>query len=287
MEWVIFATGKSKMATTNKSSAASRPIGIFDSGIGGLTVANAIQQVLPNESLVYFGDTAHLPYGDKSPDSIKYYSIRIAQFLLQQNCKMIVIACNTASALAYETVKDFVGGKVPVINVIDPVVEHVTSSKSVRKVGVIGTKGTIRSDIYAKKIHAKSKRLEVASLATPLLAPMIEEGFFDNRISRTVIASYLDSRKLSKIDALILACTHYPLIKKEVDEYYKSSIDIVDSAGVVAEHVKEVLKKTKSVAPKRKPVHRFFVSDFTRSFEESTKYFFKNRIHLEKKDLWT
>ncbi|MFM7726399.1 MAG: glutamate racemase, partial [Flavobacteriales bacterium] len=153
-------------------------------------------------------------------------------------------------------------------------------------VGVIGTKGTIRSDIYAKKLHARSKKLEVASLATPLLAPMIEEGFFDNRISRTVIASYLDSRKLAKIDALILACTHYPLIKKEVDEYYRSSVEIVDSAGVVAGHVKDLLKRSKSMAPKRRPTHRFFVSDFTRSFEESTKYFFKKGIHLEKKDLW-
>ena len=114
-----------------------QPIGIFDSGIGGLTVASAIQNLLPNESLVYFGDTAHLPYGDKSPDSIKYYSIRIAQFLLQQQCKMIVIACNTASSFAYETVKDFVGGKVPVVNVIDPVVAHVTRSKRTRKIGVI------------------------------------------------------------------------------------------------------------------------------------------------------
>ena len=201
-EWIIFDPF---MAKSIKTSASHRPIGIFDSGIGGLTVANAIQHVLPNESLVYFGDTAHLPYGDKSPDSIKYYSIRIAQFLMQQNCKMIVIACNTASALAFETVKDFIGGKVPVINVIDPVVDHVASSKKISKVGVIGTNGTIRSDIYAKKLHARSRKLEVASLATPLLAPMIEEGFFDNRISRTVIASYLDSRKLSKIDALILA----------------------------------------------------------------------------------
>ncbi|MFM2206527.1 MAG: hypothetical protein RL213_502 [Bacteroidota bacterium] len=274
-------------ASTNKSASSARPIGIFDSGIGGLTVANAIRQVLPKESLVYFGDTAHLPYGDKSSDSIKYYSIRIAQFLLQQHCKMIVIACNTASSFAYETVKEFVGGKVPVINVIDPVVEQVTRSKKHRKIGVIGTKGTVKSDIYAKKIHQRNRQLEVASLATPLLAPMIEEGFFDNKISRTVIASYLDSRKLSKIDSLILACTHYPLIKKEVEEYYKGSVEIVDSAGVVAGHVKDVLRKKKLLSAKRNPVHKFYVSDFTKSFEESTRYFFKNRIHLEKKDLWS
>jgi glutamate racemase len=274
------------MAKKRASGLATRPIGVFDSGIGGLTVANAIQKVLPNESLVYFGDTAHLPYGDKSPDSIKYYAIRISQFLLKQQCKMIVIACNTASAMAYETVKDFVGDAVPVVDVINPVVEHVTGVSGTRKIGVIGTKGTIKSDIYAKKIHSQNKKLEVASLATPLLAPMIEEGFFNNKISRTVIGSYLDSRKLAKIDSLILACTHYPLIKPEVEDYYKGKVRIVDSAGVVADRVKAVLSEKKLLAPKRKPVHHFYVSDFTKSFEESTRFFFRNKIHLEKKDIW-
>ena len=264
---------------------STQPIGVFDSGIGGLTVANAIQKVLPHESLVYFGDTAHLPYGDKSPDSIKYYSIRIAQFLMQKNCKMIVIACNTASSIAFETVKDFVGGKIPVVDVISPVVEIVTHNKNIHKVGVIGTKGTIKSDIYAKKIKAASKK-EVASLATYLLAPMIEEGFFNNKISRSVIASYLSSRKLAKVDALILACTHYPLIRKEVEEYYSNDVNIIDTAGVVADSVKEVLKKNKLLSKKKTPVHHFYVSDFTKSFEESTRFFFKSQIHLEKVDFW-
>ena len=265
---------------------SAQPIGVFDSGIGGLTVANAIQKVLPHESLIYFGDTAHLPYGDKSPDSIKYYAIRISQFLLERNCKMIVIACNTASSIAYETVKDFVGGKIPVVDVISPVVDYVVHDKKMKKVGVIGTKGTIKSDIYAKKIHAASKRLEVASLATPLLAPMIEEGFFNNKISRTVIGSYLDSRKLAKIDGLILACTHYPLIRPEVEDYYKKTVNIIDTAGVVADNVKKVLKTKKLLSKKKSPVHHFYVSDFTRSFEESTRFFFKNKIHLEKIDIW-
>ena len=270
-----------------KNNSVDAPIGIFDSGIGGLTVANAIQRVLPNESLIYFGDTAHLPYGDKSPDSIKYYAIRISQFLLQRNCKMIVIACNTASSMAYEVVKDFVQGTVPVVNVIDPVVDYVLHSKNVHKVGVIGTKGTIKSDIYAKKIKAKSKKIDVSSLATPLLAPMIEEGFFNNKISRTIIGSYLSSRKLAKIDSLILACTHYPLIRPEVEEFYEPRIDIIDTAGVVADSVKAVLKAKKILSKKKKPVHHFYVSDFTKSFEESTRVFFKNKIHLEKADIWS
>ena len=272
-----------KKSTKIKSTS---PIGIFDSGIGGLTVANAIQKVMPGESLIYFGDTAHLPYGDKSPDSIKYYGIRIAQFLLDKNCKMIVIACNTASALAYEAVKDFVNGRVPVINVIDPVVDCIINNKNVKKVGVIGTKGTIKSDIYPKRIKAKNKSIEVSSLATPLLAPMIEEGFFNNRISRSIIGSYLSSRKLAKIDSLILACTHYPLIRAEVEEFYKKKIEIIDTAGVVADKVKNVLKEKNILSKNKKAKHHFYVSDFTKSFEESTRYFFKNKIHLEKVDFW-
>ena len=274
------------MAKKSFKKISPNPIGIFDSGIGGLTVANAIHKVLPNESLIYFGDTAHLPYGDKSPDSIKYYGIRIAQFLLDKDCKMIVIACNTASALAYETVKDFVNGRVPVINVIDPVVDYIIENKNAKKVGVIGTKGTIKSDIYPKRIRAKNKKIEVSSLATPLLAPMIEEGFFNNKISRSIIASYLSSRKLVKIDSLILACTHYPLIRTEVEEFYKKKIDIVDTAGVVAEKVKSLLKEKNILSKSKKVKHHFYVSDFTKSFEESTRFFFRNKIRLEKVDLW-
>ena len=275
-----------KKKSGNNTAVASDPIGIFDSGIGGLTVANAIQRVLPKESIIYFGDTTHLPYGDKSADSIKYYAIRISQFLLKHHAKMIVIACNTASSLAYETVKDFVDGQVPVINVIDPVVDIVAAQKNLSKVGVIGTKGTIKSDIYAKKLKAKNKKLDVASLATPLLAPMIEEGFFNNKISRSIIGSYLANRKLKKIDSLILACTHYPLIKQEIDEYYSQKINIIDSAGVVADHVKKVLSENKLLATNQKPKHRFYVSDFTNSFEESTKNFFKTKIQLEEIEMW-
>src|SRR5580700_6693806 len=131
---------------------SNQPIGIFDSGIGGLTVARAIKDKLPHEKLIYFGDTAHLPYGDKSADSIKYYAIRIAQFMLDNNCKMIVIACNTASALAYDTVKDFVGKRALVVNVVDPVVKKITSNGKIKSIGVIGTKGTIKSGIHAKKL---------------------------------------------------------------------------------------------------------------------------------------
>jgi glutamate racemase len=266
---------------------ANQPIGLFDSGIGGLTVARAIKEKLPKERLIYFGDTAHLPYGDKSPDSIKYYAIRIAQFLLDNHCKMIVIACNTASALAYDTVKDFVGKRAFVVNVIDPVVNKIALDAKIKKVGVIGTKGTIKSGIHAKKLTEANKALEVTGLATPLLVPMIEEGFFNNKISRAVIDSYLSRPKLRKIDALILGCTHYPLIKREIENVYQGKVPLIDSADEVAIYVQHLLKKNNLLNTSgKKPVHRFYVSDYTEAFEKNTNFFFSEKIKLEEARIW-
>ena len=262
------------------------PIGIFDSGVGGLTVAHAINKVLPGESLVYFGDTAHLPYGDKSADSIKYYSIRISQFLLQKKCKIILIACNTASSVAFETVKDFVGRNALVVNVIDPVVGEVSQMKELKRIGVIGTKGTIRSDIYSKKIKQSNPSIEVASVATPLLAPMIEEGFYNNKISRTVIDSYLSRPKFNKIDLLILACTHYPLIKKEIESIYEGKVKVLDSAETVARQLRSVMTKKNLLSSAKKGKLEFYVSDYTEAFEKTTSIFFGSRIRLKKAAIW-
>lgn len=263
-----------------------RPIGIFDSGIGGLTVADAIHRLLPSETLIYFGDTAHLPYGDKAPESIRGYSEKIADFLLANGCKMIVIACNTASSIAFETVKAHVGDRALVVDVINPVVAEVSAMKKVKRVGVIGTRATIKSNAYAHRITNKNPAMEVVSLATPLLAPMIEEGFFNNKISRTIINSYLSRPKIKKIDALILACTHYPLIKKEITEYYKGDINIVDSADIVARFVRNALGKKKLLHSGKAGRHRFYISDYTKSFEQSTRIFFRDQIKLEHKNLW-
>jgi len=263
------------------------PIGIFDSGIGGLTVANAIRQVLPHENLVYFGDTAHMPYGDKSAEAIKYYSLKIGKFLQAQGCKAIVIACNTASSLGYNDLKEFLGDELPILNVIDPVVSFCKSQPKYKKIGVIATKATIKSDIYAKKLKQSIPGVQVQSLATPLLAPMIEEGFFENNISKTIINAYLSSTKLKKIDSLILACTHYPLIKKEIDDFFKGKVEILNTAEIVAEDVKSKLSElnllNKSNAD---PKYQFFVSDKTSAFENSTQLFFKDKISLIQKNIW-
>lgn len=266
--------------------SSALPIGIFDSGIGGLTVANAIRKILPNEQIIYFGDTAHMPYGDKSPEAIKFYSLKIAKFLLDKNCKLILIACNTASAHAYHELLHFLGDMVPIINVIDPVVDIMVKSGNHGRIGVIGTKSTIRSDIYAKKFKAIDPAIQVSSLATPLLAPMIEEGFFNNNISKTVINSYLSSAKLKKIDSLILACTHYPLIKPEISSYYKGKVEIINTAEIVAEYLKDQLTNLNLLNQDPPKKHQFFVSDYTPSFARSTRLFFGEKIHLSYKPIW-
>lgn len=269
-----------------KADPTTRPLGIFDSGIGGLTVANAIHELMPNETLVYFGDTAHLPYGDKSPESIRKWSVAISDFLLTHQCKAIIIACNSISSVAFETVKKHVGQQSLVINVIDPVVDYVCAQPTARHIGIIGTKATIKSEVYTQKIKAIAKKSTVSSLATPLLAPMIEEGFFNNKISKTIIHDYLGRPKLKNIDSLILGCTHYPLIRPEIEQFYKGSVNIFDSARIVAHHVQWVLDEHQLLHKGKAGKHRFFVSDYTRSFEQSTKIFFKGKIKLEQKNLF-
>ncbi len=260
-------------------------IGIFDSGIGGLTVAKEIHTLLPQLQIIYFGDTAHLPYGEKSKESIIQYSKKIGDFLVSQGCEHIIIACNTASSFAYESLKKHLYGKAFVYNVIDPVVDYVVENHPQKNIGIIGTKGTISSRIYPRKIQTKDKKIKVNSLATPLLAPMIEEGFFDNKISKTIIFNYLSKKELKNIDVLILACTHYPLIKTTIQSYYKKKVDILDSANIVAKFICEKLNiKTSQAISMNK--HHFYISDYTKSFEESAINFFGEKIKLSKKDLW-
>jgi glutamate racemase len=262
------------------------PIGIFDSGIGGLTVAHAIKTRMPKESIVYFGDTAHLPYGDKSEAAIQAYSIKIADVLLQAGCKVIVIACNSASSAAYELLREYVKRGVAVINVIDPMVTWVSEQFRGKRVGLIGTKRTVASGIYSKKLRENGSGVELVPLATPLLVPMIEEGFFDNTISHGIIEQYLSDPILANIDALVLGCTHYPLIKKELAAFYRGRVAILDSSEVVAEAVQSHLTAYELLNRTGNPIHKFFVSDYTDSFEASTRMFFGQQVHLEKHRLW-
>lgn len=263
-----------------------QPIGIFDSGIGGLTVAHAIKRLLPAEDLIYFGDTAHLPYGDKSEAAIQVYSIKIADILLKKGCKVIVIACNSASSASYELLKEYVRTDTHVINVIDPMVELVTANFKGSSIGLIGTKRTVQSGVYARKIQEANHSITLHSLATPLLAPMIEEGFFNNQISHEIIAQYLSDPELKDIEALILACTHYPLIKKEISEFYGERMTILDSSEVIAKALEKYLKEERLLNTAHQGESHFLVSDFTESFESSARMFFHESVKLEKHSLW-
>lgn len=265
------------------------PIGVFDSGIGGLTVANAISRLLPNENIIYFGDTAHMPYGDKSIELIRSYAIRISKFLIEnKQCKAIVIACNTASAAAYEFLRDELKGVIPVINVIDPMIERIIGDDHIKKVGIIATKTTIASGIYQEKLARRKPTLKYAALATPLLAPMIEEGFYDNSISELVLENYLTHTELNEIDALVLACTHYPLIKPQISSYYHNAVQILDSAEVVALKLKSILEVEKLINLQKGSAHinTFFVTDYTKSFEKTAENFYSKHIDLNRIPFW-
>lgn len=268
------------------SAHSEKPIGIFDSGIGGLTVARAVTRLLPNESIVYFGDTAHLPYGDKSTAMIQAYSIKICDMLLQQNCKVILIACHSASAAAYELVHEYVGSRAKVINVIDPTINHIREHYTDCQIGLIGTRQTIYSNIYKKKIDSLNLKIKLSALATPLLVPMIEEGFSENKLSQSVVEMYLSMPELAQIDALILGCTHYPLLKEAIAAFYQGRVAIIDAAEVTANALNALLAYHDLLTPVKTGTKHFYVSDHTPSFATSTQLFFKEKVLLEHYPLW-
>ncbi|MEQ9423339.1 MAG: glutamate racemase [Cyclobacteriaceae bacterium] len=265
---------------------SSDPIGIFDSGIGGMTVARAVKEILPEERIIYFGDTAHLPYGDKSAAAIQAYSVKISDVLLNKGCKVILIACNSASAAAFDLVREYTGKKAKVFNVIDPMVDYVRESYSNTNVGLIGTKQTVASGVYKSKIEDLKSGINLQSLATPLLVPMIEEGFIHNQISQEIIAQYLNQKALEDISALILGCTHYPLIKNDIDKFYGGKIEVIDSSTTVANSLKAYLEFNNLRNKSGSGDDHFMVSDYTESFEAITKLFFKQLVELEKYALW-
>ena len=267
-------------------SHTSQPIGVFDSGIGGLTVAHAISKLMPNERIVYFGDTAHLPYGDKSPELIHSFVQGISSFLIQEEqCKSVVMACNTASATSYEFLRDKHKGNFPIINVIDPIVEAIVKDKNIKKVGLIATKTTVESGVYQEKLNRRNPDLEIEVLATPLLAPMIEEGFSQDKISNTVIENYLSHPKFKDIDALILGCTHYVLISEEISQFFEGKVKLFDSTDILALKLQGILENEELLSEKRESSNKFYVSDLTRGFQESASRFYGEDLVLDLKKL--
>lgn len=225
-----------------------RPIGVFDSGIGGLTVAAAMRDLLPAENIFYIGDTARVPYGGKSPTTIERYSIEISGLLLAEQAKVIVVACNTASALGVPRLQELL--KVPVIGVIQPGAQAAVAATRKGVIGVIGTRATIYSRAYERAIHAIEPDVRVISQPCPLLVPLIEEGWLDDPISEQVIRRYLEKLVREGVDTLVLGCTHYPLLRDAIKRYVGPEITLVDSAQNCALAVQSLLKKEKLSAPR-------------------------------------
>lgn len=224
------------------------PIGVFDSGIGGLTVAAALRELLPGEDIFYVGDTARVPYGGKSPATIERYGIEIAGMLLAEGAKLIVVACNTASALAVPRLQQLL--RVPVIGVIEPGASAAVAATKSGHVGVIGTRATVQSKAYEKAIHALNPSIKVRTQACPLLVPLIEEGWLEDPVTDQIIQRYLNPMVRSGIDTLVLGCTHYPLLSKALSRYVGSGITLVDSARNCAANVRAVLQKLSLSAQK-------------------------------------
>jgi len=219
--------------------SSDHPIGVFDSGLGGLTVVSAIQKLLPDESIIYFGDTARVPYGNKSTDLIRGYSLEISDYLLNQNTKLLVVACNTASALALTTLKEQLD--IPVIGVIEPGVRAALTATRNNRIGVIGTISTIQSNVYQKELRNRYEKISVFGQPCPLFVPLVEEGWVDDDITRRVAKIYLKDLNAQDIDTLILGCTPYPLLKSVLQETVLPGTTLVDSAEVVTEEIRSIL----------------------------------------------
>ncbi|MCX8058763.1 MAG: glutamate racemase [Spirochaetes bacterium] len=215
-------------------------IGVFDSGVGGLTVLSELIKLLPNENFIYFGDIAHLPYGSKSSEAIKKFSFRNTAFLIEKGIKLLVVACNTSTAIALDYLKSIFN--IPIIGVIEPAVEEALSFSFAKSIGVIGTKATVNSNKYKEIINSKNKNINVIQKATPLFVPLIEEGWINNKVMDIVIDQYLCELK-NQVDVLILGCTHYPIIKRKIENYFEGKVKIVDSSQSTSRIVFNFLEK--------------------------------------------
>lgn len=258
------------------SPRSDAPIGVFDSGIGGLTVAQAIMRQLPAESLIYFGDTARVPYGPKSPETVRRYSHEIAAFLLEQGVKAIVVACNTATAHALPMLEAELD--VPVIGVVGPGARAAVKASSAGRIGVIGTEGTIRSGAYVKAIHAEAPEAIVTVRACPLFVPLVEEGWNDSEATRLIAAEYLAPFSQGAVDTLVLGCTHYPLLKRVIGETIGRAVRLIDSAEETAADTRRMLDEHGLANAGDRGSYRFVASDDPAQFLQLGQRFFGDAL---------
>jgi len=247
----------------------SRPIGVFDSGVGGLTVFHALEQALPAEAMVYLGDTARVPYGTKSAETVIRYTLEAARFMLRQQVKMVVVACNTASSVAIDAMEK--ATRLPVVGVIAPGARRAVERSMAGRIGVIGTRATVASGAYKRAIQDRRPDAEVLSQACPLFVPLAEEGWTEGDITRRVAESYLEPFRRAEVDALVLGCTHYPLLRGVIGEVMGPDVVLVDSAESVAQEVGRKLNDEPALAgPGDAPgrvEHHFYVTDAPEPFQ--------------------
>ena len=259
-------------------------IGVFDSGIGGLTVIRELQRLLPHQPIIYFGDTARTPYGSKGPDTLIQYSMEDAGFLLDKGAEILIIACHSAASAATSVLKDRL--PIPVFEVISPSVEHAVRFTRKKAIGLIGTRATVLSGIYEKKISAISSDIRLFTQACPLLVPLVEEGWLKKRETRMIVRKYLRSLKGKGIDVLVLGCTHYPLLKGVIQEKIGKKVKIIDPSEEVARMVYEHLKEHGGLAEGAEGAEsRFYLSDITPITKEIVERFLGKKVRLEKVDL--
>jgi glutamate racemase len=252
----------------------SAPLGFFDSGVGGLTVVRAAQELLPAEDILYLGDTARLPYGSKSPETIRHFADEDVRFLISKGVKAIVVACNTATAHALPQLREQY--RVPILGVIEPGVDAALSSPNSERIGIIATRGTIRSHAYQHALALRRTGLIIHGQATPLLVPLIEENWIDHPATRQILKSYLYPLVEKGIDTLMLACTHYPLLIPVLKELLPTEIRLVDSATTCAEHLKTELTRLDLLQPEtREGTLEIHLTDLSEEFESLAKQFLK------------
>lgn len=257
-------------------------IGIFDSGVGGMTVARAVEQRLPQYRMVYFGDVARTPYGSKSRETIVSYARQDTEFLLSQGARLIIVACNTAASVASDVLRrEF---SEPVFEVITPAVERAVAGSRSGRIGVIGTRATVRSGEYEKKIMAHGPEYRVFSQACPLLVPLVEEGWLNKRETKMIVRRYLHPLKLRQIDTLVLGCTHYPLLKELIQPRIGSRVGIIDSSEAVAESLAAFLETHPDIEAQlaRQGENRYYVSDVTEAAVDIARKVFGREVLLEK-----
>lgn len=260
----------------------NRPIGVFDSGIGGLTVLKEIMHMLPKENTIYLGDTARVPYGIRSPETVIKYSFENTKFLFTRDIKLLVIACNTASSISLDAIKDSIA--IPVIGVIEPGAKAAVRATRKKRVGIIGTDATITSNAYTNVIKALDERIKVFGLPCPLFVPLVEEGWTDGNIATLVARRYLKNIKKRDIDTLVLGCTHYPLLRTVISKVMGRGVRLIDSAVETSHEIKKTLEAMTIMRKKKeRPVREFYVTDSPEKFLKIGERFLGKKIeHIEK-----